>query len=384
MRIAWLGKKSPVCGNVIYCREITRALINRDHKVTFIHFPAESEVQDDLAIAEQPERTIALPYIYRSGFYTIPGLRAKKMVTESLTQLKIDLVHASIVLSSLDLCLPRACTKLKIPTIATFHQPFDIQYSSLTAFSQELIYQIYGSILSRYDKVIVFSDLQKILLERLGVREDQIAIIPNSVDTNKYSPGYSLIKKEWQAKFIFLYQGRLVAEKNVEVLLQVWSQIPKPDGYKLAIVGTGSLEKKLKNLYRDDRSIIWVGHVEDEQRRIEILRGSDVFILPSLVEGLSLALLEAMACGLACIATNAGSHEEVLDGGAGIIIDIKQIKPQLSQSLLAFIDRPELAQSLGQKAHQRILERYTMSNNIARLEALYAQVLDRAACKYSF
>ncbi|HLO48724.1 MAG TPA: glycosyltransferase family 4 protein [Kamptonema sp.] len=375
MRIAWIGKKSPVCGNVIYCREITNALRKRNHDVTFLHFDTDSEAQT--------EHTIALPYLYKSGFYTIPSLRAKKVVIDSLKSLKIDLVHASIVLSNLDFCLPAICAQLKLPLIATFHQPFDSQYTSVTALSQELIYQLYGFPLSFYDKIIVFSDLQKMLLKKFVVGEDRIAIVPNSVDADKYSPGHSDIKKEWQAKFIFLYQGRLFPEKNIEMLLQVWSQMSKPEGYKLAIVGTGSLEEKLKACYCWDRSIIWVGYVGDEQRRIEILRGSDVFILPSLVEGLSLALLEAMACGLACIATNAGSHGQVLDEEAGIVMDLKQIKLQLRQVLTAFIEHPELALSLGKRARQRILERYTMTVNIDRLEKLYDRALNKSSRKYT-
>ncbi|NES71827.1 MAG: glycosyltransferase family 4 protein, partial [Okeania sp. SIO2D1] len=120
-----------------------------------------------------------------------------------------------------------------------------------------------------------------------------------------------------------------------------------------------------------------------EQRRIEILRGADVFILPSLVEGLSLALLEAMSCGLACVATDAGADGEVLENGAGIILNTHNVTTQLQTLLPLFKDHPELTTLLGQKARRRVLERYTLSRNIAQLEMLYAEVLRERNLKLS-
>ena len=88
----------------------------------------------------------------------------------------------------------------------------------------------------------------------------------------------------------------------------------------MAIVGDGPLAASLQLSYGEDDGIVWLGFVADEERRIEILRGADVFILPSLVEGLSLSLLEAMATGLACLATDAGADGEALEGGAGVVL----------------------------------------------------------------
>jgi glycosyltransferase involved in cell wall biosynthesis len=100
-----------------------------------------------------------------------------------------------------------------------------------------------------------------------------------------------------------------------------------------------------------------------------------VYILPSLVEGLSLSLLEAMACGLACIATDAGADGEVLEQGAGVIMRTNQsVTTQLQTLLPLFRDHPELTKLLGQKARDRVLERYTLSQNIKEVEALYAEV----------
>jgi glycosyltransferase involved in cell wall biosynthesis len=133
----------------------------------------------------------------------------------------------------------------------------------------------------------------------------------------------------------------------------------------------------LKAFYGNDSSIIWMGYIADEQRRIEILRGTDVFILPSLVEGLSLSLLEAMSCGVACIATDVGADGEVIENGAGIILDSHKVTSQLCTLLPLFVDHPEMAKIIGIKARQRVLDRYTLVKNIDRLETLYEQTMSQ-------
>jgi len=148
-------------------------------------------------------------------------------------------------------------------------------------------------------------------------------------------------------------------------------------------VGTGPLLSGLKAFYGSDPSIIWMGYIADEQRRIEILRGTDVFILPSLVEGLSLSLLEAMSCGVACIATDVGADGEVIENGAGVILDSHKVTSQLCTLLPLFVDHPEIAKIIGLKARQRVLERYTLVKNIDSLEALYEQTMSQQWVKVS-
>ena len=378
MHIAWLGKKSPACGNVTYSREITNALLDRGHRVSFMHFAPESDSESDGEEDHAQEaQDVALPFLYKSTIYTVPSLRANKILVDSLRSLKPDLVHASLALSPLDFRLPEICAELDLPLVATFHQPFDLKRRNLASSTQQLTYQIYAPSLADYNQVIIFSNIQKELLNKLGVPNTRIAIIPNGVDSDRYSPGDSGIKQELNAEVLFLYQGRLAAEKNVEALLKAWRKSRMPEGCKLAIVGTGPLLAGLKAFYGSDPSIIWMGYIADEQRRIEILRGTDVFILPSLVEGLSLSLLEAMSCGVACIATDVGADGEVIENGAGVVLDSHKVASQLCTLLPLFADHPEMAQIIGAKARERVLERYTLTKNIDHLEVLYEQTMSQ-------
>lgn len=378
MHIAWLGKKTPVCGNVTYGREITNALLERGHKVSFLHFASESEgeTEDDYPIDTLQEwQEVTLPFLYKSTIYTVPTLRTSKLLVDSLYSLKPDLVHASLALSPLDFRLPEICEEIGVPLIATFHLPFDVKRRNLTSSTQQITYQIYAPSLADYDQVIVFSGIQRDLLKKLGVPRSRIAIVPNGVDPEKFSPGPSNIKAELKAERLFVYQGRLAPEKNVEALLKAWRKLRLPPTCKLAIVGDGPLATSLKAFYGLDPTIEWMGFIADDQRRIEILRGADVFILPSLVEGLSLSLLEAMSCGVACLATDVGADGEALADGAGIILDPRKLTSQLCTLLPLFVSHPEMIGMLGQKARKRVLERYTLNKNIDRVEQLYAQVL---------
>ncbi|HHP7230720.1 MAG TPA: glycosyltransferase family 4 protein [Xenococcaceae cyanobacterium] len=371
MHIAWLGKKSPFCGNVTYGREITNALLERKHQVSFLHF-AQTETQHQNS-NDCPE--VALPFIYKSQVYTIPTLKASKVLMRSLQELKPDLVHASLTLSPLDFLLPEICQELNLPLVATFHPPFDSKIRNLKSSTQYVTYQLYAPFLAHYDRTIVFSKIQRALLVKLGVTHEKIAIIPNGVNAQKYSPGYSSLKYQLQTEKLFVYQGRISTEKNIEALLRAWKYSTMGKDSKLLIVGDGPLRTSLQPYYGKEYSIIWLGFVPEEERRIDILRAADVFILPSLVEGLSISLLEAMACSVACIATDAGADGEVLEGGAGVVLDTQGVTSQLKTLLPLFRDQPEMTTLLGQKARQRVLQRYTLEQNITLLEQLYLEVL---------
>ncbi len=443
--IAWLGKKSPFCGNVTYGLSITEALRRRGHAVSFIHFdtPATSLVRGDWvqggsqngtraglsggrwslttaagaaplqggqgtttspgaadelhaeapqleangrrsllgadagAATDSPE--VALPYLVKSQVYTIPSPGAQRELRESLERLQPDLVHASLTLSPLDFRLPDLCQQLGLPLVATFHPAFDAALRNLAGGTQQLTYQLYAPSLARFDKVIVFSELQAEVLSRLGVPEGRLAVIPNGVDPAIWAPApagpetaeLQQLRQRFTGRRVFLYMGRIATEKNVEALLRAW-RLVQPEGCTLVVVGDGPLRQSLMQIYGEAEGVHWWGYEPEQSRRLALLQLAEVFLLPSLVEGLSLALLEAMASGTACVATDAGADGEVLAGGAGIVISTQGVTTQLRTLLPVLRDQPVLTAELGRRARARVLERYTLERNLDALEALYA------------
>jgi len=386
--IAWLGKKSPFCGNVTYGLSITEALRQRGHAVSFIHFDTpphplgwfdanNGETATPNGEGESAWPEVALPYLVKSQVYTIPTPGAQRELRESLERLRPDLVHASLTLSPLDFLLPELCQQLGLPLVATFHPAFDAGLRNLTAGTQQLTYQLYAPSLARYDRVIVFSELQAELLERLGVRRERLAVIPNGVDTGLWCPaaaaGPELGELQWRfaGRRVFLYMGRVSTEKNVVALLRAW-RLVRPEGCVLLVVGDGPLLTSLQSGSEPD--VVWWGYESSRAMRVALLQLAEVFLLPSLVEGLSLALLEAMACGTACVATDAGADGEVLEGGAGIVISTQGVTTQLRTLLPVLRDQPVLTAELGRRARNRALERYTLAGNINALEKLYQEL----------
>ena len=381
VHIAWFGKKSPFCGNVSYSKTTIENLKRRGYKVSFIHFdnPRKKDISKDLFLANDSE--VSLPYILKSQVYTIPSLRAEKKLKNSLKRLRPDIVHASLTLSPLDFRLPEICQQIKVPLIATFHPAFDSKIRNLIASTQQLTYKIYAASLNKFDKVIVFSSLQREILERLGIDKDKQVVIPNGVDcdiwkpTQIYNKKYLSIKEKLGNNRIFLYMGRIVKEKNIEALLRAWKQLKK-NNCKLLIVGDGPMKPILENNFSDSKNndLIWWGEESDLEKRVAIMQIAEAFFLPSLVEGLSLSLLEAMATETACIATDAGADGEVLKDGAGIIISTDNVTIQLKTIIPILIDNPNLLKSIGEKARQRILEKYSIEKNINSIEKVYKDV----------
>jgi glycosyltransferase involved in cell wall biosynthesis len=345
-----------------------------------------AQTAEALAKAEalaNPE--VALTYLMKSQVYTVPAPGAQRELRESLERLRPDVVHASLTLSPLDFLLPDLCEQLGLPLVATFHPAFDAGLRNLTAGTTQLMYQLYAPSLAHYDRVIVFSELQAELLNRLGVKENRLAVIPNGVDPQQWAPAgleqpsvsqeLAALQRQFGNERIFLYMGRIAPEKNVEALLKAWRLVQLP-GCRLVVVGDGTMRQQLMQSYGEDDRVLWWGHEPDRLRRLALLQLAEVFILPSLVEGLSLALLEAMASGTACIATDAGADGEVLEGGAGIVISTQAVTTQLRTLLPVLRDQPVLSAELGRRARARVLERYSLSHNIDALEKLYGQLLN--------
>lgn len=97
---------------------------------------------------------------------------------------------------------------------------------------------------------------------------------------------------------------------------------------------------------------------------------ADIFILPSRIEGFSLALLEAMSRGLPCIATDAGGNREALEEGAGQVYAVGDV-PGLAGALRRWLDDPAAARTVGERAAERALREFDVSRTVERTESVY-------------
>ncbi len=368
LRVAWLGQRSSGAGDglITYSREITRGLRGRGVEVVFIHHDASSAGPSSVALH-------SLPVGERFRIAT-PG--SGRRLAALLLRERVDVVHVSLSFSSLDFSLPLLCHELGLPVVATFHAPFDTHQTMWAGLSR-ILYQLYAVPLARYDRVIVFGPSQERLLARAGVRTAAIRVVPNGVDVDRYQPGPSTWRGRLGARQLFVYLGRLDREKNADVLIESFLAADPPADVKLVLAGTGPERRRLERRSRDPR-VVLLGPLGPEAERIALLQAADALFLPSAIEGLSLALLEGMACGACPVATDVGCDGDAVSG-VGIVLDPTDLRVQLRLAVRLLTGSPGVARHLGQLARRRTVERYSLARNIDALLAIYDEVLDVSA-----
>lgn len=212
----------------------------------------------------------------------------------------------------------------------------------------------------------------------------EVHVLPNGVDAERYKPAdgpaaRGELRKRlcWPEKgFIFLYMGRLSPEKRLAPFVESWARaIQGARGTcALALIGEGAEESAIRDAIQRMRAGASV-HIDPPMRDPEVAyAAADVFVLPSVSEGLSNALLEAMASGLAVLASRVGGTPEVVrDGVSGLLFDADD-QAGLARQLGTLLARPEAARSMGLAARQTVLEHFSIGRTAERCEALYVRV----------
>jgi glycosyltransferase involved in cell wall biosynthesis len=157
----------------------------------------------------------------------------------------------------------------------------------------------------------------------------------------------------------------------VEAFLAIAANRP---GLRLRMVGDGSDRRRCEELTQQagvSGSVDFTGYRTDVDAQLE---QADVFVLPSLNENLPLALLQAMAMGLPCIAADVGGIPEVLDADCGILVapgDAGSLRAAMER----MIDEPELAARRGAAARRRVAERFSLSRCADDHVRLWSEIL---------
>ena len=232
-----------------------------------------------------------------------------------------------------------------------------------------------GRFLRSADAITVVSaDLGRKALAYDGVSSPGIRLIANGVDTDYFSPK----ERPGPAKKTVLQLitvGRLVSVKGHDILLRAFALAqPRVPGLKLCIVGDGEDKKDLLRLARDlgvYRSVEFAGGLDRASIR-ERLREADIFVLPSRSEGTPVALLEAMASSLPCIATRVGGVEAVL-ADTGLIVP-PEAPELLADAIVKLVSDPELRKTFGPMARECVMAR-SSATALEQYERVYKDLL---------
>lgn len=196
------------------------------------------------------------------------------------------------------------------------------------------------------ERFITVSNATKIDLENLGIPGNQIKVISNGVDTEKFRP----ITKNGDNNVILFIGKYGDGRKRVEDLVYAFNLIKKDvPNAELIIAGSGGhVEKKLRELSRNDNSIKIIGPISDEEK-IKLYQNSLVFVNPSIKEGFSLTAIEANACGTPVIAYEIQGLDTIKHGETGIIV--KNHNPKdLAEAIIYLIKRNDIRISIEKNA----------------------------------
>jgi glycosyltransferase involved in cell wall biosynthesis len=213
--------------------------------------------------------------------------------------------------------------------------------------------------------IAVSNDVETAILQTIGPVQGRIEIISNGVDTRRYRSVANRSATRCMLGFkgdeiLYTVVGTLKEQKGHRYLIDaVAPLIVRTPRLHILIVGDGELRGHLKDQVHAagiDGNVHFLGNRSDVPA---ILSASDAFVLPSLWEGLPMALIEAMASGLPVIATQvSGSQQVVEQDRSGILVQPGEVPP-LRQAIEYLLADPEWARQLGKAAQRRIEEAYS-------------------------
>ncbi len=237
------------------------------------------------------------------------------------------------------------------------------------------------------DIVIAISDgVKRFLINTSGIPEKKIERIYYGINTSDINIDKDKdIRQEFgidKETLLVGCIGRLVKQKGHRYLIQaVKKVIEKNPKTKFFIIGRGKLEKNLKNMVKSsnlDSSVIFTGFREDVYSLIDKL---DLIVMPSLWEGLGVALLEALALGKPIVAAAVGGIPEVIrDKETGVLVAAKDAEA-LAKAIIKLLQEPALAKELGKKGSAMISEQFTINRMVKEVDRIYSRAINRKLIK---
>lgn len=241
-------------------------------------------------------------------------------------------------------------------------------------------------LLKKVDRFIVVNRQMEKELSLLGIPCSRVNYIPNGVDIPDESSFQPQVKMKFRKLLglnfekIVIFTGRLSQEKCLDTLLLAWEKISSlhPEAHLIVLGNGGSMRNvekeiiQLRSSLKLDTSVHMLGKVDNV---LDYLLASDIFVLPSISEGLSNSLLEAMAAGLGIVAgDNDGNRQVVRDGENGLLVQPKDVE-KLFSALLNLIENTDYTYQLGKKAKETVARDFSLKNIAQEHIDLYRKCL---------
>jgi glycosyltransferase involved in cell wall biosynthesis len=308
-----------------------------------------------------------------------PGLRSLTFTTLGTVHAlrhrrRIDILHAHSIMSPTTIAAV-AGLLLRRPRVVTLHARYEPEHLLAKPLGAARL-RLYRGIIDRF--ISINADIET-LLHQHGMPAPRIVSIPNGIDTSRFQPVAPEERRTLREQRglpgdrpIAVFVGRLHPVKQIDVLLRAWQGVPDAT---LVILGDGDERPRLEALHRE------LGLGERAELRGMVtdvdawLQAADVFVLPSASEGLSVALLEAMAAGAVPIATAVGGAVELIrDGENGRLVppgDVEELRTALHDAL----SRPDWLAHAANLARATVIARFDLDAVARQLARVYRDVL---------
>ncbi|QEH38331.1 D-inositol 3-phosphate glycosyltransferase [Aquisphaera giovannonii] len=210
---------------------------------------------------------------------------------------------------------------------------------------------------------------------QLGVPPGRMVRTASGVDADHFRPGPSAVEGELLPRPRVLFTGRLHPQKNLPMLLEAWAVASRRVPGSLILLGPGEDREALRALSEGlglAGRVQLAGPVADPA---DYLRAADLFVLPSVAEGMSNSLLEAMATGLPCLASGIGGNVDLIaDRVTGRLV-AEPTPSAWSDALVEVLSDPEAATRMGAAARSRIEARYALPAVVDRYVSIYRDMI---------
>ncbi|WP_018086546.1 glycosyltransferase family 4 protein [Desulfurispora thermophila] len=307
-----------------------------------------------------------------------------KKLAVLLKQEKIDLLHAHGSRAGL---LGRLAALLAGTPLRFFTAHNSIFYSGWPAWKQFSLVLAERVLAACSQQVIAVSEnLRRELIEREKLPPHKVVCIHNGIEPGRFLEDQRRpdMKQDWGlsgASVVLGTVARLAPQKGLSTLLKafalLYGQMAGENDLRLVLVGDGPLMSELRALAGElgiGERVIFTGMRRDIP---QLMHCFDIFVLPSLTEGLPLTVLEAMAAGLVVVASRVGGiPEAVWDGQTGFLVPPGD-EAALAEKLRYLVQQPELRCRMGEAGRMRVLEEFTAQSMVQKTEQLYFTWLKR-------
>jgi glycosyltransferase involved in cell wall biosynthesis len=339
-------------------------------------------LEKELRAAGVPYRVLGLQRrsILTGPLFLLDLRRIVAALTDIMRELAIDIVHTHLtpptllgILATRHQYSPRLC--------ATVHSVMLYKQRGNLSPREWLIRAGIRTVFPQADRIIAVSEAVAHAAHRqAGLPKEKIAVIPNGIDPNRFR--FETSRHELRQRLdlpserpLVIAVGRLDRPKGYPHLLAAMAAMPREERPLTLIVGDGperyALEARAKafDLAHD---VQFLGIRHDVPA---LLAAADVFVLPSLWEGLPLVLLEAMAAQLPSIVTAVGENPKVIeDEKSGILVPPAD-EPALVAALLRLLRNPWQREQMGQAARERFERYFSLRRFVEAHERLYEEMM---------